>query len=393
MTNRQELELRRAQIAARLREIGDAPAASLRQEQGELVAEYAKVDRAFQAALISSSTENQEDAEGVEFRALARGCNLGSILDSVIAGTAPAGREGELQAATGLNGDQIPLILLRDPDRIRAAVTPAPSDVGQNQQSIVPGVFPASAAAFLGVDMPTVGVGEAIYPVLTTNATVHVPAENAAAAETTGSFSADVLSPARLQASFHYSREDRARFRAMDVALRENLSAALSDALDGQILAGTNGLFGAGVLTDHDAAAVTSYANYISDYAYARVDGTYANSVRDLRIVMGSGTYAHAAGAYRATEADRSALDRLMMDTGGVRVSAHVPAVMSSKQESVIRLGSRRDMVAPVWEGVTLIPDQITLAANGQIRVTAVLLFAVKLLRAAAFFKQEAQHA
>ena len=34
----------------------------------------------------------------------------------------------------------------------------------------------------------------------------------------------------------------------------------------------------------------------------------------------------------------------------------------------VIRLGSRRDMVAAIWEGITLIPDEITLAANGQIK-------------------------
>ena len=43
----------------------------------------------------------------------------------------------------------------------------------------------------------------------------------------------------------------------------------------------------------------------------------------------------------------------------------------------MIPLGSRRDMVAPIWEGITLIPDEITKAANGQIVVTAVMLHAV----------------
>ena len=73
-----------------------------------------------------------------------------------------------------------------------------------------------------------------------------------------------------------------------------------------------------------------------------------------------------------------------MARTAGVRVSAHVPAVAGNKQNAVVRLGMRRDMVAPVWEGVTLIPDEITKAANGQIVVTAVMLHAVKILRAAA---------
>ena len=38
-------------------------------------------------------------------------------------------------------------------------------------------------------------------------------------------------------------------------------------------------------------------------------------------------------------------------------------------------------MVAPIWEGVTLIVDEVTKAANGQIMITAVMLHAIKLLR------------
>ena len=91
-------------------------------------------------------------------------------------------------------------------------------------------MFPQSCAAFLNIDTPRVAVGDAVFPVLTKNADVRTPAENADAAETTGSFSASVLSPARLQASFFYSREDRARFAGMDAALRENLSMALATA-------------------------------------------------------------------------------------------------------------------------------------------------------------------
>ena len=51
------------------------------------------------------------------------------------------------------------------------------------------------------------------FPVLTSELDVKTPAENAASGETTGAFSADVLTPGRLQASFFYSREDRAQVR------------------------------------------------------------------------------------------------------------------------------------------------------------------------------------
>ena len=98
-------------------------------------------------------------------------------------------------------------------------------------------------------------------------------------------------------------------------------------------------------------------------------------------------------GQYRHANADDVALDRLTEITGGVRVSAHVPNVSGNKQNVLIRLGQRRDMVAPVWGAVTLIPDEITLAGKGQIQLTAVLLHAVKLLRSGGFYKQQSQHA
>ena len=81
------------------------------------------------------------------------------------------------------------------------------------------------------------------------------------------------------------------------------------------------------------------------------------------------------------------------MSRAASKVSAHVPAVSGNKQNAVIRLGMRRDMVAAIWEGVTLIPDEISLAANGQIKITAVMLHAIKLLRSDGFYKQQLQHA
>ena len=335
--------------------------------------------------------EGDDEPEAVEMRSLARRASMGVIMSNTLEHRATTGAEAEIQKHFKLDSNQIPLAMLRSEHR---AVTPAPANVGQNMAAIIPGVFPMSAAAFLGVDMPTVAVGEAVYPVLTKNAEVKTPAENIGAGETAGSFSAEVLSPARLQAAFFYSREDRARFAGMDAALRMNLSDALSDGLDRQILVGTNGLLTATNLDNHNVSAVTSYALYRSQLAYGRVDGTYASSVGDVRVLVGSGTYGHASGVFRSDNAgDRAALEDLMAVTGGVQVSAHVPAVASNKQNAVVRLGMRRDMVAPIWEGVTLIFDEVTLADEGQIKLTSVMLYAVQILRQGGFFKQQTQHA
>ena len=235
----------------------------------------------------------------------------------------------ELQQEYGLADNEIHIRQL-SPESY--AVTPAPANAGEVQQEIVPYVFPDSVGAFLSIYQPTVGVGEAVFPVLTKELDVRTPNENGDAAETTGPFSADVLSPSRIQASFFYSREDRARFAGMDESLRENLSMGLADGLDKQIIAGTNGLLTSTNLADHNATAVTDYAAYVTNFGYSRVDGRYASMTSDIRIVLGSATYAHAGGVYRNTQVDFPVLDRLMALTGGVKVSAHVPAAANSSR-------------------------------------------------------------
>ena len=53
-----------------------------------------------------------------------------------------------------------------------------------------------------------------------------------------------------------------------------------------------------------------------------------------------------AAGVFRSTNAgDRAALEDLMAVTGGVKVSAHVPAVSGNKQNVIIRLGNSAEIV------------------------------------------------
>ena len=77
--------------------------------------------------------------------------------------------------------------------------------------------------------------------------------------------------------------------------------------------------------------------------------------------------------------------------TGGVRVSAHVPGPANNRQNAVVRLGLRRDMVQPVWGAVTIIVDEVTLSGKGEIEITAVLGMNTKILRAAGFHKQQIQ--
>ena len=337
---------------------------------------------------------DDEDAETRELRELTDKASLADIFEAATDHSTTDGATKELQDHFELGANQVPLSLFAEgPDETRA-VTGAPGNVGRRQLPILAGVFPQSVAAFLGVSRPTVAAGQATAPVLSVNAVVRTPAESGEAAETDGAFTAANLSPSRLQASFRYTREDAASFQGMDPALRSNLRMALADGLDKAVISGTGGLLTGTNLAAHNVTAVTTYSLYRSGLAYGRVDGKYAGSVSDLRIVMGSGTYGHAAGVFRSDNAgDRAALEDIEAATAGVRVSAHVPAVASNRQNAVIHLGNRADAVAPTWNGVTIIADPYSNSAKGEITVTAVMLYAFSISRAAGFYKQQTQHA
>ena len=152
------------------------------------------------------------------------------------------------------------------------------------------------------------------------------------------------------------------------------------------------GLFTGTTLADHDSgAAQTTYAQYRSQLLFSRIDGRYANGVSEIRILMGSDSYAHAAAQYRGNNDNMDALMSLISQSGGVRVSSHVPDTASTKQEALVRRGMRRDFVQPVWDSVEILVDESSAAVadTGEVVITAVGLFAQKLLRSDGFYKQE----
>ena len=299
MTPKQKPELRMSEVRSKLNALGgeENPSEDQLTEIRTLTEEYRQLETRSQAFIVAG---DEGDGEGTETRTettnasdklagLERRASIGEIMHATLHKGQTTGAERELQTELGLGDNQVPIALLRrgEADELETrAVTPAPGNVGQNQQPIIPAVFPQSAHAFLGIPTPTVGVGEAVYPVLTTS------------------------------------------------------------------------------------AAPVAAAKGASVYAHASI------------IYL---TYAQGGAAI-------SALDDLAMRTGGVRVSAHVPAKTAShRQNAIVRRGMRRDAVAPIWEGITLIPDEITRAATGEILVTAVMLYAFKILRTDGFFKQQIQ--
>ena len=78
---------------------------------------------------------------------------------------------------------------------------------------------------------------------LSTRPTVGGPhSDSTDVGETTGGYTADLLAPERIQASFIYKRVDALRFPAMDPSLRMALNGGLEEKLDYEVIAGDDGL-------------------------------------------------------------------------------------------------------------------------------------------------------
>ena len=207
MTPTQKIQLRMSETREKLNgmtEIRDGDAHKLSERDkltAELKAQEVELRSAIEADDAADTTPETRERADVSNR-----FDLGEMFENVVEHRVSGGAIAEVQTERGLAPNALPVDMLME----HRAVTPAPAEVGQNQTEITGYVFPGSVAAFLGIPSPVVGVGDATFPVLTSDPAAGTPAENAAQAETTGAFTADVLTPGRIQASFFWSREDQA---------------------------------------------------------------------------------------------------------------------------------------------------------------------------------------
>ena len=369
----------------------ESPTAEQTTRMTELRAKASGTETRIEAAKVTEQREEAthanefrtEDGESRELRALIGRANVGGIFDAALGQRMTDGAEAELQKHYGLPANSVPVSLLTE---YRAASVTQTGDQQGNQQATIPVVFPTALAAFAGVDRVTVPVGEPLYPVVTAPTTG--PGETAkgtAVTDTVATIAVTTLAPVRVQMQLSYAREDAAVFRGMDQTLRETMRNAIGDGLDKVALVKTDaGLLDFG--TDPTAATgEETYARYIAS-AYDNVDGRYADGTAGLRYIVGSATYKSMGGKYRTNQSPESALEKLGMLTGGVRVSANVPAPDSNVQQAVIaRAVNLRGAVQPVWSGVELLSDPYSKSSEGEIQLTAIVLSNFAVLRAAQY--------
>ena len=377
--------------------------AEITAESETLQTEYAELETRNRAAIVAENDDRDteivktEDAEIRELKQLTAKSNIGDIFSAAVEHRNTAGETAELQQHFGINANQIPLEMLRIDRGVeqRAAAT-VPAKIGDaSQAQVITPVFASGDGAFLSIERPTVPVGDAAYPVLSTVPSVKGPfTDSTEAAQTDATYVANSLSPERLQASYAYRRSDAARFAGLDASLRLALNAGLQEKLDEQAIEGTDGLLTGTNLPNNNVNATSTFELYLSGLLYGRVDGRYARTPADVRMIVGAGTFTHAAGTYKGNNSDESGVERLQEKSGGLRVSAHVPDVASNKQNALIRLGMERGgATQPVWQGVSLVVDEYSRSAHGEIIVHAILLANFAITRKDQWSKRQTQHA
>ena len=407
MTNRQRLELRASEIRQELNDLAgvEDPTSEQSEAMDTGVAELRTVETSLRAAIAAEAAEAAGDAdtsEGREHRELEQRARLSEYVaaaadDRDVSAGSP---EAELRAAEKLTmsgGVAVPWSALAprevEPEvEARADVaTAAPATTGRTQADILGRVFADGAAAFLGVSFRDVPTGVRAYPLLSAGASGAQAAKGTAHDAVAATFTAEDVPPRRLTARYLFSVEDLSTFQGMEDSLRADLRGALREAMDLQAVTGDGTAPNvSGFLTELSAPStlptiIASFSDVIGGVAQ-QVDGRYARNIREARMLVGTATYARAAVQF-SSGGDISAADYLLQRSGGINASAHVPAPTSTVQAAIVWKSGRGSgsAVAPVWQGLRLIRDNVSQAASGRVAITAIALWNFKLVQASAY--------
>ncbi len=338
-------------------------------------------------------------ADGGESRALAElhgRASVRAIVDAAVNQHPTEGAEAEAQAAARVGGQGIPWGMLAEPEpAVRAdADAGTPSTIGETQRPILDRVFARSSVAALGVAMPSAGVGDELYYVTTAGAPGAFASGKTAVDSSPFTLSPFELAPKRLSAGYLLLQENEQRIRGYDVALRGDLRMALSDRLDKQILGeGDANVRGFLATAANGGLAARTTATTAATYELALaegvlgVDGVYASELSECAWCVGDDTYRKLATLVNAGSGETSAAyhARVMRR---FKSTANLPAVSNTVQQGIIaKRGARiTAAIAPVWGGgPRIIRDEVTKAAEGQIRLTVLAFYNFRVLYADAY--------
>ena len=414
MKNSTKLELRAIDLQREINglEPGEANVAKRR----ELLAELDTVQTERRTALEAEANQPEHRADGLspeelEFRDLDGRAELRNAVSALIQGRELDGAELELQRHRGLAGCEIPFDMLAP--RARAlpgiehrvdAATVAPATTQDNQRSPLARVFARSATMALGVEMPAVPTGDLSVPVLSgTQAASNVAKDASVGDAAAGTLTAITFTPTRIQFEYVMRREDRARMLGLDDLLRTDISMAVSDRVDAQVLNG-NGTapnFG-GFLSAAASGGLPALAAGTTalDYALALtemnrgVDGRYSGSTQETSMVVNPQTYRLLGTVVNSGSGETGTMTYSRM-LSRFMASANMPAVANDNAQGIAaKLGAGTNALCPAWGGLSLIVDEVSSDNRkaGWISITGIILSDFKITRKDGFTRTTFHH-
>ena len=407
MTKVQELQIAQSESREKLAALLDVAPGDRSDEQKATIAavtmEIREREPELRSAIVAEGDDDRQvresaaagglDPETRERIELRNRSSVGSFLLAALQGRVASGAEAEYASAFNCRPGHIPMDLW-EADRpapspeVRAA-TPAPSTgTGVAVAPISPFIFAPSIAPRLGIDMPSVGSGGYSELTVTTAQPAAPKAKGAAADGDAGALTAVTANPRRVAARMTVTLEDVASIGAgnFEAALRQNVSAALSDAYDNQAINGdgqapnVNGLINQ-LTAPADPTVAAGFPAYLAAYAGA-IDGLWATMLSEVSMVANVDAYRLSATLFRANSADLSFAHYASAHTGGWWGNARMPATASTIAQAIIyRMGrpGLRTACHPTW-GTIAIDDIYTDSASGQRHFTVHALVGDKVL-------------
>ena len=385
MTESQRLQVRLSECRSKLHELIGVEKRSDEQqaELERLTAEVTKLEPEYRAAVAAEPdpeerTEKPGDPETRERAEIRSRTGVGDFLAAAAGGRAVEGAAAEYAASLGLPTFQrLPLALFPEAEPETRAVTPGPAVEGP-VQTHVPYVFERTAAAALGIQMPTHGPGQVQIPRVTTAPPADAVEKDGSAPNTAAAVALDNQTPKRVSGQFEVRVEDLAVYPPLESVLMESIQGSLSNELDEQTFNGANaggdlnGLFSQAA--DVAAAgAVETYGTGVARFA-ALVDGRHAYGLGDVRAVIGPATYAKFMELYQAN-GDIPLADYLMEKLGAFRVSDRMPDAAGNAQKGIVTLSaSGAPIRIHVWSALEVVRDPYTKAREGGVVLTATAL-------------------
>ena len=362
------------------------------EELDTLTKGHSEMEVRYRAALISESAADatpNDDGEGREFGGLIARASIADYVAEAVHGKAVTGAALELRQAIWKGAEEdgfgfVPIDLFDTWEERADAITSPAAAAARQQQPIAARVFARSSAAYLGVSQPTVGPGAVRFPRISAGTSAALREDGVEVDGTAANITVEEVTPQRLTSSYTFNARETYLVSGLAQALEADLRGAQASQLDYLLINGAAAVTNVSPAVDGIISSLTVPSDPGADVAAltsclkaqsAAVDGIYAQSGENVRLLVNPATY-QAVFPSETTTNDYVRVTELL-PAARFRVSAHMPAEVSDISTGIAFAAGAGvvGLVSPVWRGIELIVDRVTMAKAGRRMLTAVAFF------------------